>query len=51
MKFKHLCNAGFEASLQLQGKNGHANVSLEVEFGSLTSTLNAFSDATPTLKP
>ena len=40
-KFKQLCNAGFEASLQLNSKNGYATVSLEVKLGALQSSPNA----------
>ena len=32
-KFKHLCNAGFEASLLVSSKDGQASVSLKVELG------------------
>ena len=40
-KFKRLCNAGLEASLKLNCKNGQTSVSLDVVLGPLQSTLNA----------
>ena len=40
IKFTQLCNAGLEAKLQLNCKNGHASVSLEVMLGPLQSTSN-----------
>ena len=50
-KFKHLCNAGFEASLQLTSRNGYATVSLEVALGPLESTSNTSNDVKSPLKP
>ena len=40
IKFTQLCNAGLEAKLQLNCKNGHASVSLEVMLWPLQSTSN-----------
>ena len=45
-KFKGLCNAEFEASLQFNSKNGQATVSLEVKLGSLLKSSENSSDLT-----
>ena len=39
-KFKHLCTAGYEASLQLNCNNRLATVSLNVTLGSLQVSAN-----------
>ena len=44
-KFKHLCNAGFQASLHLNCKDGKATVSLEVDLGSLQCSLSTESSS------
>ena len=49
-KLKQLCSAGFEASLQLNSKDGQASVSLEVKLGSIQPISNGIPNSSKTVK-